>query len=658
MTLVMRVKHTEWFLCVYYYVYGERWHGHILAFYLTVCSGTAYNDINFSVNTNAVSKIHMHLYDTALLEFTGKGGLKLRLRKSFVVRLFSGLLVVFLILLTAGTLGVYAFARQSVGTEFIRLNQASLSQLAASAGRVLADARSFGETVSVNSKLLEIAASPDDSGKKQARSILVDQLSEFNTTHTNNNALMEAYVISSSGLNVSAYNSDHFTWESIQADSRCAPLLDGEVDMVLLPTTYNANERGIMIYSFQMVFAMRDLFSRESRGVVVLDLSELLLYNQYRGFATDDIRLAVMDSEGQILSDKNKKNIGEFYGYTSAQLAELSSNTQVSQRISDGQFLLYERIPGSEWLLVERMPTKVAFASLNQVRNETLSSILLCTVLAVVALVITAIHIFRRVMRIRDKMGEVITGDLTVRIPVDRDDEFGHIESAFNSMVEQIGHLIEAVRQSEQQKRAAEMDFLHAQINSHFIHNTLTSIRFMLEMDKVHEAGEMVFYFSKLLRQTLSRSSEFIPLRDEVDTLKSYVMLQHYRYQDAFEVAYDFPEDIMDVDVPTLILQPVVENAIFHGVGHSFTHIGISGHKEGQTLVLVVEDDGVGMSEQVQQSVLHKDVSLNHVGLRNIHDRIQLNYGQEYGLRVESQKGRGTKITFTLPIHGEGENEI
>ena len=107
----------------------------------------------------------MHLYDTALLEFTGKGGLKLRLRKSFVVRLFSGLLVVFVILLTVGTLGVYAFARQSVGTEFIRLNQASLSQLAASAGRVLADARSFGETVSVNNKLLEIAASPDDSGK-------------------------------------------------------------------------------------------------------------------------------------------------------------------------------------------------------------------------------------------------------------------------------------------------------------------------------------------------------------------------------------------------------------------------------------------------------------------------------------------------------------
>ena len=579
------------------------------------------------------------------------------LRKSLVVRLFSLLLVVFLILLTGGSLSVYAFARQSVGREYIRLNQASLGQLAASAGQLLADVRNFGETLSVSSKLQDIAAAPDDSGRKQARGILVDQLSEFKTMHPNNNILMEVYVISSTGLNVSAYNSDSFTWESIQADPRCEPLLEGEVDMLLLPTSLNPGERGVLGHSFQMVFAMRDLFSRESRGVVVLSLSELLLYNQYRGFATEDIRLTLIDSDGRILSDKNKKRIGEFYGYTSEQLLEMSGSPGLRHRIRDNRFLLCESIPGSGWYIVEQMPTKNVFASLNQVRNETLFIILLCAVLAAAALVITARRIFKRVMRISDKMGEVVKGVLTVRTPVEREDEFGRMEASFNAMVEQIGHLIETVRQSEQQKRTAEMDFLHAQINSHFIHNTLTSIRFMLEMDRVHEAGEMIFYFSKLLRQTLSRSSEFIPLRDEVDTLKSYVMLQHYRYQEVFEAAYEFPEEILDVNVPALILQPVVENAIFHGVGHSFTHIRISGRKEGRALVLVVEDDGVGMSEAVQQSVLHKDVALNHVGLRNVHERIQLNYGQEYGLRIESQEGRGSKITFLLPLHREGESE-
>lgn len=625
-------------------------HLFLSAFYLTGRARTAYNGTD-AKRVRARGTFHTK----------DKGGLALQLRKSSVVRLFSFLLVIFLFLLTSGTLGLYSFARQSVGAEFIRLNQASLSQLAASVGRVMTDVRSLGENVSINSRLLEIAAAADGDEKadatRQARMILVDQLAEFKATHTNDNILVEAYVISDSGLNVSAYNSENFTWEQILSDPRCAALFSGEADMVLLPTTYNESEWGVMLYSFQMLFAMRDFFSHESRGVVVLDVSEILLYNQYSGFLSEANQLAVIDADGQILSEKNKKTIGVSCGYTSADLSQLSESTRISRRIRNDQFVLYEQIPGSEWFLVEQTPANVAFASLNSVRNRALASILLCTLLAAAALMLTARSIFRRVMQIRTAMGKVIAGDLTVRIRVERDDEFGHIEFAFNSMVEQIGRLIETVRQSEQQKRAAEMDFLHAQINSHFIHNTLTSIRFMLEMDKVHEAGEMIFYFSKLLRQTLSRSNEFIPLRDEVETLKNYVMLQHYRYRDMFEASYDFPESILDVDVPTLILQPVVENAVFHGVGHALTHIRISGREENGTLILIVEDDGVGMSETMKESVLHKEVPLNHVGLRNIHDRIQLNYGQEYGLRVESQEGKGTKITFTLPIHREGERE-
>src|SRR5699024_4214318 len=123
--------------------------------------------------------------------------------------------------------------------------------------------------------------------------------------------------------------------------------------------------------------------------------------------------------------------------------------------------------------------------------------------------------------------------------PVEHSDEFGRIESEFNSMVAEIDRLIREVRQGEQQKRLAELDFLQAQINPHFIHNTLTSIRFMLEMGKVREAGEMIFYFSKLLRRTISRSNEFITLEEEVRTLEDYVNLQKFRYQDSFEASYD-----------------------------------------------------------------------------------------------------------------------
>lgn len=237
----------------------------------------------------------------------------------------------------------------------------------------------------------------------------------------------------------------------------------------------------------------------------------------------------------------------------------------------------------------------------------------------------------------------------SVRLTVTGEDEFGRIERSFNEMAEQLQSLIDEVRHSEQRKRAAEIDFLHAQINSHFIHNTLTSIRFLLEMNKTEEAGEMLFYFSKLLRQTLSRSDEFIPLSQETDALENYVNLQRYRYPDTFEATFDLGPDTDRVMVPSMILQPVVENAIFHGTGGKRIQITLTARREGENLTIVVADDGVGMSDDQRRDILQKESRMNHVGLRNVHERIQMCYGSAYGLSIESAVGQGTKITYTLP---------
>ena len=190
---------------------------------------------------------------------------------------------------------------------------------------------------------------------------------------------------------------------------------------------------------------------------------------------------------------------------------------------------------------------------------------------------------------------------------------------------------------------------MQAQINPHFIYNTLSSIRFLLEMDKVQEAGEMVFYFSKLLRQTLSRSVEFIPLGEELDTLKCYVELQHLRYPDTFDYSCEVDEALRDNPLPKLLLQPVVENSIFHGVGRHKIHIRLRGWLEGDTLILRVEDDGVGISKDKIDQVMNKDLQINRVGLKNVQERIRLNYGPGYGLTVTGGPAGGTVVTFRLP---------
>lgn len=571
------------------------------------------------------------------------------LRKSFIVQLFIILLALLLVSLAAAGVGIYFFARQVAGAEFVRLNQASLRQVASATGRSLSELRALGERISVNSRLIELSALPGDEGQKEARSMINDLVTEYNATHTNNRSLMDVFVIGNNGLYASIYNSGRLTLDELSADPVCAPVFQGKTNMVMLPTVYNSEGHGVLVYTFRMIFAMKDLLTGEQRGVVVLDLSELTLYNQYNAFQRGGAELMVISPGGIVLSSQNKKAIGTLYGYDLGKGDQTAVQSSVGSFIKAGNFQIYERIPGTDWLLAEQIPVDIAFASLTQVRNVTFGVITLCSVLALLALAFIARRILDRVLSIQKKMELVTGGDLTAHIHVVREDEFGRIETAFNSMVSRITQLIAEVRQGERQKRLAELDFLQAQINPHFIQNTLTSIRFMLEMDKAAEAGEMVFYFSKLLRQTLSRSDEFITLREELNTLENYVRLQELRYKDSFEVSYDISPETMEARVPALILQPVVENSIFHGLGHAPIHIRILSRREQNRLILLVEDDGVGMSKELQETVLQKDVQINRVGLRNVHDRIQLNYGKEYGLIVSGLAGIGTMITFIMP---------
>lgn len=572
-------------------------------------------------------------------------------RSVFIARLFAVLFVLLLVIQIAAGVGIYSYARRVVGEEFIHLNRSSLQQVADATARTLSEVRAFGERVAVNSTMLELAERSDEQARKEARRLLNNLMTEY-MSRTNSISLMETCVLGNGGLNAAAYNTDEFSLDGLRQDERLAPLLAGETDQAMLPTHISAEGTGVMVYTFQMVLRMDDLFSGETKGLVVLDLSELILCQQYSAYQKDGVTFWVVDPNGTIVSSKDKGKIGTYCGYTPQELENIARN---GQSMTDG-FLLCERISGTDWYLVEWLDSAIAFEPLTQVGSVIMAIIALSGVLLLCALTLTARRLQQRVNRINDKMEQVIQGDLSVRIPVEHSDEFGRIESEFNSMVAEIDRLIREVRQGEQQKRLAELDFLQAQINPHFIHNTLTSIRFMLEMGKVREAGEMIFYFSKLLRRTISRSNEFITLEEEVRTLEDYVNLQKFRYQDSFEASYDISPQTLNARVPALILQPVVENAIFHSVGRSIVHISISARREDSQLILVVEDDGVGMSRELRETVLHKDVQVNRVGLRNVHDRIQLNYGKEYGLVITEREGHGTCVTFRLPFQ-ESESD-
>lgn len=570
-------------------------------------------------------------------------------RKSFLFRLFALLFVLLLTSTAVVELALYHYARQVVGGEYIRLNQAGLNQVASSISSSLIDSQVLAKRIAESTQLIELLSGPADSETDEAVYDLLDDLSSNYVWQRGIRMLMDCYVIGFNGAHAATYDSTAFTSEQILSDPQYQPLISGEQDTLLLPTSVHPEASGIFVHAFQFAQLIRDHLTQEPLGIVILNISEVSLYSQYLELQSSDSSFVLLDGTGCVVSAKDKRRIAEPYAYTLEELDAFSAQTDPSRRVVDGRIYLSARIPGTDWHVVEELSAHSAFGTLNQLGFYTFLATLLCAVLILAVLLYAYRQIVRPIAQLQYSLGRVMDGHLDEHIEVHRQDEFGRIQMAFNGMVDQLSTLLESVKREEREKRLAELDFLQAQINPHFIYNTLSSIRFLLEMDKVQEAGEMVFYFSKLLRQTLSRSDEFIPLGEELEMLECYVDLQRLRYPDTFRYSCQVDRSLWGNTLPKLLLQPVVENSIFHGVGQHQIHIRVRGWLEGDALILQVEDDGVGISKDKLEQVMNKDLQINRVGLKNVQDRIRLNYGPEYGLTIAGGPSGGTVVTFRLP---------
>ena len=205
----------------------------------------------------------------------------------------------------------------------------------------------------------------------------------------------------------------------------------------------------------------------------------------------------------------------------------------------------------------------------------------------------------------------------------------------------------------QEEKRKSELKALRSQINPHFLYNTLDSIIWMAEGGKNKEVVRMTSALARLLRQSISNDNERIPLEMEVDYAGSYLTIQKMRYKDKLEYEIEVAEDIKKEEIINLILQPLVENAIYHGIKYKGSKglIRIVGYGEGSSIILKVIDNGIGMDEDALKGIFDKSrdsEGSGGVGVHNVQTRIGLYYGAEYGLRFESV-GEGTTVTIIIP---------
>ena len=217
-----------------------------------------------------------------------------------------------------------------------------------------------------------------------------------------------------------------------------------------------------------------------------------------------------------------------------------------------------------------------------------------------------------------------------------------------------LSSLMEQNVEEQRQKRKSELKALQAQINPHFLYNTLDSIIWMAEWGKTNEVVLMTSSLAKLLRQSISNQNELVRVEEEVEYTRSYLTIQKMRYKDKLEYEILVDQEVQGKKIPKLVLQPLVENAIYHGIKYKEGKgvVCIEGFKAGTHMVLKVTDDGNGMTKEQLSKIFEKretDTRRNGVGVLNVHERIQLYYGKEYGLKFSSEEGLGTTVEVHIP---------
>lgn len=289
--------------------------------------------------------------------------------------------------------------------------------------------------------------------------------------------------------------------------------------------------------------------------------------------------------------------------------------------------------------------------------------IVLCAILigglALVALVVTILivsGIVKSVRKLQDATKQVSIGDFSARVHVKTNDELEVLADGFNNMAENMQGLLDKIKEDEAKIRRTDLRLLQEQINPHFLYNTLDTIVWLIEGNESDQAVEMVVTLSNFFRLVLSKGKEFISMKEEEQHILSYLQIQEMRYHDIMEYDVQIDKILYDYQIPKLTLQPLVENALYHGLKYKRAkgYIHVNGEKEGDTIRLVVRDNGVGMEED-ELAFLQKEIKKpcqeteKGFGLANVNERIQTYFGQEYGITIESKKGKGTIVEVVLP---------
>ncbi len=308
------------------------------------------------------------------------------------------------------------------------------------------------------------------------------------------------------------------------------------------------------------------------------------------------------------------------------------------------------------WKLIGVVPESVQETSINKFRYYIITTILIL----VMMLLQVNRFISRKISRPIRELDESVKAYEAGAMPdiyIGGSAEIRHLGYSVQKSYEQIEALMKEIIQQQTERRKSELDALQSQINPHFLYNTLESITWMIEAQRNKEAVVMISELAKLLRVSLSRGKTIISIGDELQHSRSYMNIQRVRYKERFKVEFLIDEEIKNYCIVKLVIQPLLENAIYYGVGNMDEdddgQILVRGEKKGEDIYISIEDNGMGMPEDIRDNILTDNSKVpkhgSGVGVINVHSRIRLMFGPEYGLEVYSELDEGTKVVIHIP---------
>lgn len=379
------------------------------------------------------------------------------------------------------------------------------------------------------------------------------------------------------------------------------------------------------------------IFIVDSDGNVVYHPDYSYMYR-----AMDDMYIRnIFKSDDSFISDVLKTKEGSF----------------IKKVDSEQKQITYKKFDAAGWTVVSVTPYKEMMYDINKIRSLIIVVGFICLFCAFIVSVLISSMITKPIKKLELLMEEAEKGNLDIAVEFDSSDEIGKLSERFNNMINRIKVLMHQVINEQEAKRKTELKALQAQINPHFLYNTLDSIIWMAEVNK-DDVITMTDALAKLFRISLSRGEDIIPIADEVEHVRNYLIIQSMRYSNKFDYTIEVDEDILKHYMLKLILQPLVENSIYHGIKNKRQKglIKIKGFKTDNKILLQVMDDGAGMSQTrcdeiiMSQETGQNRKGFNGVGVKNVNERIKLYYGNDYGLEYSSQPGIGTVVQIWLPI--------